>query len=326
MKINEKPARILTPTIIPEAVGERLDNSNIEVVGLLLEFAKESYHDYDALSTERINLLGAVTLAYRSSRWLSVIDYALVLDEFLDTQGYWEDDKRNLELGLKASEGLRPGYEDRIALLLHNLAVIHMAQGDYERAEADFEHSLALQRQRGDKLAVSRVMHYLGRLRAVAKDYKLARQFFGESLTLGEEVGDKRGVSATLHEMGTLCLDEGTVALAADFYQRSLVLSREVGNLRDIADTLHQLGILHYRQGEFDRAQNYFEEALQLRRKVAHQEGVAKSLAALGHLAHDRGNLDQAKRLWKESLALFEYLGAKESEAIRNQLSTLQDQ
>ncbi|CAG0998654.1 hypothetical protein ANRL4_02964 [Anaerolineae bacterium] len=313
----------LKPMIVPQVVGDLLDGCNAAAVDLLLEYAQKNYHDLDALSAERANFLGAVTWADQNRRWLSLIDYALVLDDFLDTQGYWEEDKHNLELALRASENLGPGYENRRALLLHNLAVIHMAQGDYQRAEAYFDHSLKLQYRLGDRLAISRVLHYLGRISARSQDYKKAHQFFEQSLALGQEVDDTRGVGATLHEIGTLHMDQGAFGLAEDYYQRSLAISRNVSNLRDTADTLHQLGILYYRQREFDQAQSYFEEALHLRYKVFHREGIARSLFVLGQLAHDSGDLNRAKRLWNESLDLFEYLGVREADSVRVRLSTL---
>jgi|GEM_PF-2429093 len=290
---------------------------------LLLAFAKENFRVHDALSAERVNLLGAVTQAYESHRWLITIDYALVLDTFLDTLGYWEEDRHNIELALRASEKLSPDYENRTALLLHDLAVIHLSQGTYERAESYFQQSITLQQRLGNNLAVSRAMHYLGRLCAIVKNYEQARQYFDRSLALGQEAGDKRGVGATFHEMGTLCLSDGDFAGAENFYRRSLAISGDTDNIRDTADTVHQLGILHYRRSEFDQAQNYLEEALRIRQRIAHQEGVAKSLGALGQLAHDRGNLEQAVQLWSESLTLFENLGAVEAEEVRARLSTL---
>ena len=40
----------------------------------------------------------------------------MVLDAFLDTRGYWEQDKHNLELALEATESLGPDHENRKAL------------------------------------------------------------------------------------------------------------------------------------------------------------------------------------------------------------------
>jgi tetratricopeptide (TPR) repeat protein len=320
---REEPERMWTPTIIPVAVGERLDSCNKEADEVLLKFAKENYHNYDALPVERVNLLGSVTSAFQNFQWLTVIDYALVLDAFLDTQGYWEEDKRNLELAIKASESLGSGNENKIALLFHDLAVIHLAQGEYERAEGLFTYSLALQRQLGDKLAVSRVLHYLGRIRAKVKDYKLARKFYDQSLSLGQAVNDKRGVSATLHEIGNLYLDKSNFPTAKKYYQRSLALSQELGIVRETATTLHQLGILNHRQGDFDHAQTFFEESLRMRYQVSHLEGIAESLYTLGKLASERGFLERAKQLWEESLSIFEHLGMPEVDTIQTNLSKL---
>ena len=92
--------------IIPDEVGEHLDSSKSDAVNLLLELAKASYRDHDALSLERINLMEAATEAHRSRQWLDVVDYALVLEVFLDTHGYWQEDTQNLELALEAAKNV----------------------------------------------------------------------------------------------------------------------------------------------------------------------------------------------------------------------------
>jgi tetratricopeptide (TPR) repeat protein len=307
--------------LIPELVGERLDDCKTDAIELLLRFSKENYRDYGVLASERINLLEAAATAFRTEQWISIVDYALVLDAFLDTQGYWEEDARNLKMALEAVKRLGPGYEKRKALALHDLAVIYLAQGDDERAQAYFDQSLALQRQLGDKLAVSRAIHYLGRIHAKAKRRKLAHQFLKQSLTLGQEAGDDRGVSATLHELGTLCLSEGDLAQAEDYYQRSLTISQNLDIARETAATLHQLGMLSHRRGDMDRARGFFEESLQMRYQAGHLEGIADSLYSLGNIASEGKLLDQARQQWQESLRIFERLGMPIAQTVRAKLS-----
>lgn len=309
--------------VIPKSVGELLDDCNSRAAELLLTYAQDNYRNLDALSAERLNFLGGLTWSYQNQHWLTVVDYALVLDAFLDTQGYWEEDKQNLELALQASENLDPGYENRKALLLHNVAVTYMAQGDYRRARTYFERSLVLQRQLGDRLAIARTIHYIGRIYAAEGEHDQARQSYEESLALAEEVGDNRGVAATLHELGNLHLDHGPHNKAEDHYERSLALSQEPEDTRDVAATLHQLGILNYRRGDLAHAQGYLEKALRIRHEIAHREGIADSLFVLGRLAYDRGDRAQAERLWSESISIFEYLGVPKVNTVRVRLSTL---
>jgi len=313
----------MTPAGLSPAVGNVLDQAPSDAAEGLLAYAKANYRDFDALAAERLNLLGGLTWSYHDQRWLNVVDYALVLDVFLDTLGYWEEDKHNLELALEAAENLDPGYENREALLLHDVAVIYMAQGDYQRARTYFERGLALQRQLDDRLAVARTLHYIGRIHAAEVADDRARQFYEESLALEKEVGDDRGMEVTLHELGNFYLGQGDYSRAEDYYERSLALSQELGIARDTATTLHQLGILNHRQGDLDRAQGYFEEALRMRQEIAHQEGIAESLLTLGQLANERGDRKQAERLWRESLSIFERLGIPEADTVRARLSTL---
>ncbi len=308
---------------ISDTVGERLDKSKADAVELLLELAKANYRDRSVLSSERVNLLEAVSEAYRTHQWLDVVDYALVLDAFLDTHGYWQEDIRNLELAQEAAKRLGSGYEGRVALALHNLAVIHMAQGHDQQAEACFNQSLEFQRQLGDKLAISRELHYLGRIKAKAKHPKLARDFLEQSQVLGQEAGDDRGVRATLHELGNLCLDQEDLAEAERYYQKSLTDARDPDSMRDTATTMYQLGILNHRRGKLEDALGYFEKSLQMRYQVGHLEGIAYSLYSLGNLAFENKLLDRAKLHWQECLRIFESLGMPMAETVQSKLSTL---
>jgi len=313
----------MTEAIIPTSVGELLDDCNLRATELLLNYAEDNHQNFDALWTERLNFLGSLTWTYQNQHWLTVIDYALVLDAFLDTRGYWEEDKHNLELALEAVDQLGPDHKNRKALLLHNVAAIYMAQGDNKQARSYFERSLALQHQLGNTLAIGRTLHYIGRIHAAEGEHEQARQHYEKSLALGKEANDKRGVGASLHELGNLHLDQGAYSEVEDYYKQSLILSEEIGDIREVAATLYQLGVLKYHQTDFDGAEDYLTRALHMQREVGYQEGIADNLFTLGRLAYDQENEDHAKRLWYESLRIYEYLGTPKTDTVRARLSTL---
>jgi tetratricopeptide (TPR) repeat protein len=311
------------PREIIQAIGSLLDEAHADVAKRLLTFAKAHYHDFGSLSVEQANLLGALGWTLHQQDWARFVEYALVLDAYLDTQGDWEQDRLILGLALQACDALGGEYAGRAAVLQHNLAVIDMAQGRLAQAETRFQLSLTVQHRLGDALAMSRALHYLGRIRSHAGDHAQARQRFEESLALAQQIHDTRGMAATLHEMGNVDLAEGALSQAEANYRRSLGMSEDGGDARDSGSTLHQLGILQYRQGALERAQAYYEGALRLWRGVGYREGIAKALFALGQLASDRGDKVEADSLWCESLALFEDIGAPEADAARDRLSAL---
>jgi tetratricopeptide (TPR) repeat protein len=315
--------RVEESVLIPESIGELLDSSRYASAELLLSYAKQKYQQFDSLSVEHVNLLGGLVSACKEQHWLAVVDYALVLDAFLDTQGYWEEDKRNLELALDAVQELGTDYEERKAILLHDLAVILAAQAYYSRARDYFEQSLTLERKLGNQLAIARTLNYLGRLSTVEGDFDNARRFFEESLVFGERAGDDQGIGVTLHEIGTLYMNQGDYDRAQEYYDRCLNQSQGPVNTRDQASTLHQLGVLNYKRGDKSRAQSYFQRALLLDEEAAHQEGIARALFNLGQIANDGGDLPEARYRWTESLRRFEQLGMPEAKRVKERLSNL---
>lgn len=148
-------------TIISESVGELMESCNADATRLLLSFAKENYRNSHSLSAEHVKFRGSVRWSFVNHQWVTVMDFALVLDAYLDTEGYWQEDKHNLELGLEVVEHLANEYLKHKALLLHNLAVIYAAQADHRRAQTYFEESLVIEQELDDKLSIARTLNYL---------------------------------------------------------------------------------------------------------------------------------------------------------------------
>ena len=85
-----------------------------------------------------------------------------------------------------------------IALSLHALGEVALAQGDHEQAGVRFAESLARSRELGDKLSVAPVLNNLGLVAWHRSDYTGARRYFEESLALRQELGDQRGIAVCL--------------------------------------------------------------------------------------------------------------------------------
>lgn len=265
-------------------MGALLSTAPAAAAGALLTHAKAHHGQGATFDVELPNLQHALKWLFGHSQWLDAIDLALILDTYLDTVGNWQQDVNNLELGLAAADRLGDSAVGRRALLLHNLAVLHLVRGEVAEAEHGLDEAVVLQRSLGDIRAVARALHYLGRVHAARHDWPRPQEILAESLALSDAVGDLRSTRATLHEIGTLYLEQGDYTTAEDHYMRGR-MEGDRQNPRDVAATEHQLGILALRREDLDEAARRFLTALQMERASGLQKA---SLRHCSHLARWR--------------------------------------
>jgi tetratricopeptide (TPR) repeat protein len=82
-------------------------------------------------------------------------------------------------------------------------------QGEYERARALYEESLALFRELGDKRSVAIPLVNLGLVAQAQGEYERVRALYEESLALSREVGDKPGIAHGLEGLASTALEPG---------------------------------------------------------------------------------------------------------------------
>jgi tetratricopeptide (TPR) repeat protein len=124
-------------------------------------------------------------------------------------------------------------------------------QGDYTRARALLEESLALSRQQGYKTSTAYALNILGQLILHQQgDVATARSLLEESLGLFKEMGDRLRIAHSLAALAWLSSVERDYVAAHTLLEESLVLSCAVGNRWYIAGCLAGLGILAAAQGE----------------------------------------------------------------------------
>jgi tetratricopeptide (TPR) repeat protein len=167
------------------------------------------------------------------------------------------------------------------AKVLLGAGVLAHEQGDYGLAQACYEESLAIRRQRDDQ----------------------------------QEMSDPQGIAELLNLLGLLSSDQGDSARARQLFEESLSLVGERhAALR--AKALHNLALLASRRGDVGGGWRLSEEALRYRRIAGDTRGEAETLGNLGALAQLRGNLAEARRLYQESLTLRRRLGDRHGIAV----------
>ncbi len=216
------------------------------------------------------------------------------------------------------SLALYRGLGDKLgmALSLNVLAILTRNRGDHARASTLLEESLTLCRALGYRWALAETLNVLGLTVRRQGDYERAKALFEESLTLWRQTGDKWGLARSLGSLGVVARLQGDYERARTLHGESLVLSRELGHKSELAEVLLNLGTVAQDQGDYARAIALYEECLVLSRELGYKLPVAVSLLNLGIVRHYQGDNEQARELVEEAKVLLVPLGAKQQIAV----------
>ena len=316
--------------------------------------AQTTPEDFAALEADKDNALNAMDAAFEMNDWDSVIQIHFALEEFLDMRGYWDEAIQRGVLAVKAARNSQS--DDRLALLLHNLAVIFQrrgeldearrlyneslainkrldnqsgiactlhnlaaiaqSQGEIEEARGLYNESLEIEKRLGDQSGIASTLHQLGRLAQSQGEIEEARGLYNESLAIAKRLGDQSSIASTLHNLAAIAQSQGEVEEARGLYNESLAIKKRLGNQSGIASTSHQLATLAQSQGEVEEARGLYNESLEIKKKLGDQSGIAITLHQLAMLAHEQGEIEEARGLYNESLAIGKRLGDQSGIAI----------
>ena len=203
----------------------------------------------------------------------------------------------------------RVGAGEDVAAALNNLGNVAFRQGDYARAVALHEESLALSRDMGNRPGMGRALNNLGNVALFQGNDERATMLYEQSLALAQELGDTWSTGTGLNNLGVAARNRGDYAGATALYEQSLALQRDLGERQGIARALANLAELAQDLGDYARAMTLCMESLAVRRLVGDRWGIASALAMLGDIARGQEDDAAAYTRYAESLTVQRDLG-----------------
>jgi len=200
------------------------------------------------------------------------------------------------------------GQDERRTSLLINEAMAARAGGDYARATALLEETLARQRARGNRESITRggLGLALSRLALVLGEqghYTRATALYEECLALHRALGDREGVGYTLLGLGDIARDLGETARVRAYCEETLAIFQELGH--PLAGfSLNNLALADYRDGDLARATDRAEEGAALFRDLRAGPNLAEVLVTLGRVRGGQGAATTAWASLAEALTL----------------------
>jgi len=282
----------------------------------------------DRLEAELDNLRAALAWLCERGDAETALRLAGSLHRFWRNRSHVVEGYEWLERALAASGPASPAAHTKGLATAGRLA---WERGDYARAEALTEQSLALARDHGDGVGVVGALCSLAVLAINRGDREGAEARGAEALALARELGYARGVGRALLALGEAARYQGDHDRALAYYDEALVVWRTLGDAGTAAAALTNLGAVARAQGNLPRAAALCREALALQQDLGIRWGIVWALGGLAGIAGAWGEPARAARLLGAAEALAEAIAltlepneraefARDTEAARAEL------
>jgi predicted ATPase len=272
------------------------------------------------LEEEHDNLRAALRWAIRFREEDAAARLALALWRFW-TARHLGEGRRWLEavLALGGPKGETGGAEStpagrRRAFLLLVAGILAARHGDYDRAVALDEESLALYRDLGHRKGTHGPLRELGVVAYLRGDHDRAVSLSEQALAVAEEFGSAPGSGLAACNLADALRARGDLERARTLLEESVVSlrsqERSVFVANALVNALNRLGSIECEMGEVARASESFGESLELMwRVVGRAYETVACLEGLARVAAMQDRPERAARLLGASAALRDELG-----------------
>ncbi len=178
------------------------------------------------------------------------------------------------------------------------------AQGAMGDALEQFEQSLAIQRELGDRSAEAGALQRLGSIHQSIGDDALAVDYYERSLALALETSDGRAEARASMGLGSYHLEHGDFDGALIHYLHGRAITRRLGMARAERIVNGYLGVLHFDHDRIETAESFLHDAVRDSQAAGdvRVEGIFQSVlggvfATLDRIDEARAALDSADQL-----------------------------
>jgi non-specific serine/threonine protein kinase len=263
----------------------------------------------DRLAVDHDNLRAALGWLAETGRWLDCLRLATVLGRFWARHGHLSEGRGWLERTLDPDRtGEAP--PDLRALASHELCIIALHQGDYDRAEACGEENRATWLRLGEPLRLARALYLLGLVAESRGDDARAEARFEEALAAHREARNVAGIAMVLEALGDAAYRRGAFARALALSEEAVANGRTAAHPFATALALVGVGLAACALGDGGRAIGPLQESLRLGQELGYGLGVADALAGFAAVAVAAGDPGRAARLLGAVESLLGELGA----------------
>jgi predicted ATPase/class 3 adenylate cyclase len=226
---------------------------------------------------------------------------------------YWVDRGLLSEMRSWLERSLEAGGDGGTAHTLASMRLSHVRylQGDYERARATAEASLAQARVLGEPVNIVRAMLFLAQALEAEGSWTDGWTLEVEALGIARELRSTRPrmLLVALNNLGYTCVARAMHGEAVEYLEEAVALALELGETADAAVARCNLALALIYLGRVDEAGRLAAYATMSAIESSDQLLGSQSIEVLAAVEAERGNLRFATRLLGTSDALRKALG-----------------
>ncbi|MFF4957317.1 AfsR/SARP family transcriptional regulator [Streptomyces sp. NPDC001222] len=216
----------------------------------------------------------------------------------------WDETTR---IGLSAAESL--GDEPGIAAMHRSLANLHNTLGDYERAIAHQEKSLALHDRLGMAEEVAAMLNNMSLAHLSLGRGEQAEKAARQALDTARSIRSPRLEATTQGLLGFIHWTQGDMTRADEFLTASLAVADTLGLHHISSYSLRNLGLVRQATGELSEARSCFTRALKASESIDSSYDRSISLYGLALVDLDLGRHESAQESAQRALSSFQECG-----------------
>jgi len=199
------------------------------------------------------------------------------------------------------------------ALLLHERGVLERKLGRFGASLDYFQQALAIQRARGDKVAVARELNSIGTLHGRTGQFADSLRAHNEALTIARSAKDRAETARGLRLLGVLHRNVDDEELASEYFKEALE-HVEARNRREAIALHGELAMSLTLLGRLDEAEFHASQSAAQAERSGSPPNKVNAYTRMAELKLARGLVDEADHWSTRALESFD------SVAIRDQI------
>lgn len=197
----------------------------------------------------------------------------------------------------------------------NNLAINYATMGNFPEGLKNFNASLKIYTDLGDKNKIADSYSGLGVFYQSQGNYTEAEKKYSNALILYRAIGDKKGEANANNSLGTLLQEQGNYVEALKSYLATLKISDETDNRKLKGITFMNIGNVYSAQGKYPEALKSHFESLKIFEEMKENRMILTIYTNIGSVYNQQEKLPQALKYLQMALKLCDETGDKASKS-----------
>ncbi|HEY8793796.1 MAG TPA: tetratricopeptide repeat protein [Gemmatimonadaceae bacterium] len=205
-----------------------------------------------------------------------------------------------------------------------NIGALALLLGDVEEARASYERAVEILDSINDEEGLTIALHNLALAHSEEQDWDAAERSFERCLLFAEKRGDRGLIAGAILNQAELSCESERYAEALERSEKSLAIFAELQDESGRAAALRVQGEIYRKMHQLEEAEPRLKEAIRIAGRLQLLTLEAEAARELGMVKVGRGDVTSATKWLRRALARFSLMSADEEiHAIEEQLQAL---